>query len=95
MATAELRESWARTLRHLAAARYYLPVTLPQGEASDAEREVDHFLHHNEFGLALESAEALGTAVSAPKEFWLELKLAAENMGLVADAERYSKRCAA
>ncbi len=47
------------------------------------------YLHHNEFGLALESAEALGRLSKAPREFWVELRLAAENMGLAGDAKRY------
>ena len=89
-----MRESWAKTLRYLAAARYYLPALLPHGDATEAAREVDHFLHHNEYGLALESAEALGLAVSAPPEFWRELKLAAENMGLIEAANRYAARLA-
>ena len=95
MSTPELRETWACTLRHLAAARYYLAVELPEGDPRLAAAEVEHYLHHNEFGLALESAEALGVSVSAPEQFWRELKLAAENMGLADEAARYAKLCAA
>ena len=95
MSTPELRASWARTYRHLAAARYYLAIELPEGDPRAAAAEIEHYLHHNEFGLALESAEALGVSVSAPEQFWQELKLAAESMGLVDEAARYAERCAA
>jgi hypothetical protein len=86
-----LRDSWAVTLRHLSACRYYLPESLGSADAIAAERELIGYLHHNEFGLALESAAALGRLISAPREFWMELRLAADNMGLAGDAERYAR----
>ena len=95
MANVELEASWARTMRCLAASRYYLAEHLPVGEAQSLELELAAYLHHNEFGLALECAEALGQLVRAPQRYWLELKLAAENMGLFAQAERYAKHAAA
>ncbi len=85
-----LIESWAVTLRHLAACRFYLPEVLPSEEARAAEREWAHYLHHNELALALEEAEALGELCSAPAAFWRELRLAAENMGSNDAAERYA-----
>ena len=86
-----LAESWAVTLRHLAASRFYLPELLPTEQARAAEREWAHFLHHNELGLALDEAEALGEECSAPAAFWRELRLAAANMGLIEAAERYAR----
>ena len=80
MASEALRQSWAITLRHLAASRYYLPTQL-DGAALDASSQMEEFLHQNEFGLALGEAEALGELCQAPDVFWEELRLAAENMG--------------
>ena len=88
----DLADSWAVTLRHLAAARFYLAEHLPMGEARAAERDLAHYLHHNEFGLALGEAEALGEMCQAPAAFWLELRLAAANMDLNEEAERYARR---
>lgn len=88
----DLAESWVVTLRYLAAARFYLAEHLPMGEARDAERELAHYLHHNEFGLALGEAEALGEMCQAPAAYWLELRNAATNMGLTEEAARYALR---
>ena len=44
MPTAEPLHSWAITLRHLGACRYYLPENLPSVEAVACEREMTHFL---------------------------------------------------
>jgi hypothetical protein len=88
----DLRESWAVTLRHLAAARFYLPEHLPMGEVRDTERELAHYLYHNEFGLALGEADALGELCSAPAAYWRELQLAAGSMGLDEEATRYAQR---
>lgn len=54
MTNGELQKSWAATLRHLAASRYHLPERL-EGEALGAASQLDYL---NEFGLALEEAEA-------------------------------------
>lgn len=82
-----LLDSWAITLRHLAASRYYLPEKL--GEDSAARwLEIEDFLHHNELGLALDDLEMLGNELDAPKEFWHELFLAAQKMELKEHAAR-------
>ena len=91
MANIELRQSWAFTLRHLAACRYYLSETLGSVEALKVEREFVGYLHHNELSLALECAEELGRLSDAPRQFWIELRMAADNMGLKAEAERYAQ----
>ena len=85
-----LRDSWAISLRHLAASRFYLPEKLFFEEAIEFEGQLIELLHHNELGLALDAAEMLGTICNAPKEFWEELKMAAENMGLKDETARYN-----
>ena len=90
MSTPELRASWATSLRHLAASRFYLAHTLPSAEAAQCWSDAEDYLHHNELGLALDCLVALGEACDAPPEFWRELLLAASNMraGGIADAIR-------
>ncbi|WJN57362.1 hypothetical protein OH686_01355 [Pseudomonas sp. SO81] len=92
MTNEELRKSWAVTLRHLAASRFFLLEHLPSQEAEDCWAQAQGFLHHNELGLGLEELQELGELCSAPKEFWLELLLAAENMGLEAHSESLRQR---
>jgi hypothetical protein len=82
MSPFELKASLAKTLRHLAASRFYLPQTLPSQDADACWLSMQEFLHHNELGLALDDAIELGEICSAPKEFWVELHCAAANMGL-------------
>ncbi len=91
MTQAELRESWKGTVRLLAASRFCLSEYLEHPEAQRAEQEMNHYLHHREYGLALQCAEVLGQVEDAPSEYWLELKLAAQNMGLAEEAARYAK----
>jgi hypothetical protein len=90
---APLAESWATTLRHLAACRFYLPECFATEEAKAAELELALYLHHNELGLALELAESLGDALDPPQQFWRELQLAAKSMGMHEVATRFSARC--
>ena len=92
MVSIELSKSWAITLRHLAACRFYLPEHLVGDDVRDAERELTLYLHHNELGLALREAEAMGEACNAPPQFWRELQLAADNMGNTEAASRYASR---
>jgi len=82
MSPIELKASLAKTLRHLAASRFYLPQTLPRQDADACWLSMQEFLHHNEFGLALDDAVELGELCGGPKEFWAELHSAAVNMGL-------------
>ena len=88
----ELRKSWTVTLRHLAASRFFLLEHLPSQEAEDCWAQVQSFLHHNELELGLEQLQELGELCFAPKEFWLELLLAAESMGLKAYSEYLRQR---
>ena len=92
MERSDVRETWAVTLRHLAATQFYLPEHLPMGEARVTERELAHYLHHNEFELALDEADALVELCSAPASYWREMQQAAASMGLVEEAARYAQR---
>jgi hypothetical protein len=94
MASTELRESWAITLRHLAASRYYLAERFTAESALSCEQDFNRFLHNNEFGLAMLEAEALGQRCDAPPEFWRELLLAARSMGDAEAEHKYAARSA-
>ncbi|MES2673804.1 MAG: hypothetical protein V4660_06160 [Pseudomonadota bacterium] len=85
----ELQESWKVTRRHLAASRFYLQENFLFEEAIEYEKEFNEYMHANEFGLALESVEMLGTISNAPSQFWAELQLAALNMGRNEDFNRF------
>ena len=91
----QLRRSWSTTLRYLAASRFYLPARLDSPVALNAERAFNDYLHKNELELALHEVEAIGMEQNAPAEFWQELRLAAREMGLHEQAERYAARSAA
>lgn len=91
-------EEAKRVLRHLAAARYFLPVTLKQPEGIDAEAQYEEFLHHSEFGLAMEYLEDLGQLNAGYAEeglFWSEMLAAAQLMGRNEDAKRFKARAEA
>ena len=88
-------EKLKQSLRHLAAARYFLPVVLNHGSFPQTEQLYQEYLHHTEFGLALDQLELLGEQHSDDAFqplFWTELLLAAENMGLIEHATRYRRR---
>ena len=87
-----LAESWATTIRHLAACRFYVPEHLAAEASVAAELELAHYLHQNELGLALEAAEALGDTLKPPTQFWRELELAATSMAMPEAAARYAAR---
>jgi hypothetical protein len=86
MTSDELRKSWAISLRHLAASRFYLEEHLVSKDAEESWINAQAFLHHNELELALEELQELGELCFAPRVFWSELLLAAENMGLADNA---------
>ena len=90
-------EEWRQALRHLAAARFYLPESLA-GESERAEAELTSYLHHTEFGLALEVLEFMGNANLGHAEealFWSEMSLAARDIGLYTVSSKYEARAAA
>lgn len=79
-------------LRHLAAARYFLPVILKQPDGYDAEAQYEEFLHHSEFELAMEYLEDIGRLNREFAEeplFWTEMAAAAHLMGRTEEAARF------
>src|SRR4051794_31477668 len=91
-------EEWKQVLRHLAAARYFLPETLKQPDGLDTEAQYEEFLHHTEFGLAMEYLEDLGQLNSGYAEeamFWSEMSAAAQLMKRTDDAQRFKARAEA
>lgn len=52
-------------------------------------QQFNHFLKHNELGLALEELEGLGTHNGVPTNFWAEMSEAARNMEMEEVARRY------
>ena len=88
-------EALKQSLRYLAAARYYLPLSLKQGDFPDTEQLYEEYLHQAEFGEASELLECLGELNSEDPDqflFWSELLLAAEHMGMADHASRYRER---
>ena len=86
-------ESFKKTLRFLAAARYYLPAHLDSPPEWETQYAV--YLHHTEYQLAMESLEDIGNSHSGYAEeplFWQELLLAAEHMELTEHAALYSSK---
>lgn len=78
-------ETQKEILRHLSAARFYLPVKLNQPYEYAAESQYNEFLHHNEYELALECIEDLGYVNNGHAEeplFWSELLAASQLMEL-------------
>lgn len=90
MVSADLKASWGKTIRHLHAARTYLSEDLFFEEAREYEGQMNDYLSHNELDLALDAAEMLGTICNGSSQFWRELQSAAENMGLIEEADRYA-----
>jgi hypothetical protein len=91
----EWPESWKQSLRYLAAARFYLPVTLKRSPDFGADEQYLEYLHHREFGLALGELAALGLENAGFAEeslFWRELELAANHMGCSEQAAEYRRR---
>lgn len=91
----EWREEWKQSLRYLAAARFYLPVTLKGGEKFAVDEEYLDYLHNREYELALGELEEFGIENAGFAEealFWRELELAAQHMGLPEKAAEYRSR---
>ncbi|MGF1770290.1 hypothetical protein L4D06_23270 [Enterovibrio makurazakiensis] len=87
----DLEKSWKITIVHLKAARSTLLEHMLFAKANEVEKEFDEYLEHNELELAMNALDYVGTLSKAPDEFWFNLELAALNMGLVVDAERYNR----
>ena len=88
-------ETRKRTLRHLAAARFYLPMTLKGGDKYDVEEQYLDYLHNREYRLALGELEEFGLenpGFAEEAHFWEELALAAAELGLPDKAVEYRRR---
>jgi hypothetical protein len=95
MAAGHWPESWKISLRHLAAARFYLPATLKGGDKYDVEEMYLDYLHNREYGLAFDELYEFGienAGFAQEALFWRELELAAENMGLADRAAECRRR---
>ena len=89
-------ETRKQTLRHLAAARFYLPMTLKGAEKYDLEEQYLDYLHNREYRLALQELEEFGienAGFAEEKLFWAELEMAATQLGLTNTADEYRRRC--
>src|SRR5687768_4927050 len=90
-------ESAKQALRHLAAARFYLPVTLKGGEKYAVDEQYLDYLHNREYKLALGELVEFGIENAGFAEealFWRELELAAEQMGLAEKLAEFRQRAA-
>ncbi|TCP19161.1 hypothetical protein [Simplicispira metamorpha] len=88
-------EQQKQALRHLAAARYFLPVALERADSARAEAQYQEFLHHTEWGLALDELAYIGEQYSDdPFQalFWSELTLAAQTMSRQESANEFRRR---
>jgi hypothetical protein len=94
MDRAELERSWATTAKHLNAARNQLPKVLAAGAEGATVSGFEECLRDNELELALDELEDLGLTNAPPPEFWRQLVLAAENMGLSERAGDFERRMA-
>ena len=92
MDRAELERSWARTARHLNAARNQLPKVPTPGAEGATVSGFEECLRHNEMELALYELEDLGLTNAPPAEFWRQLMQAAKNMGLSERATDFERR---
>jgi hypothetical protein len=91
-------EQQKQALRHLAAARYFLPAVLERAESGRAESQYQEFLHHTEWGLALDELVYIGEQYSDdPFQalFWSELALAAQTMNKPESANEFKRRAEA
>ena len=78
--TDRLSETWAVVRQQLATARSQL--TNPDDEKLGL---YEHFVDHNEFGLALDALADVAHAQRAPGDVWRSLSAAAQAMDLDAD----------
>ena len=84
-----------KTLRHLAAARFYLPMSLKGSDKFAVEEQYLDYLHNREYRLALEELVEFGIENAGFAEealFWRELELAATEMGIPDKAAEFRRR---
>ena len=81
MVDKKLLENWRITTSYLEEAIGHLPHdAVVECEDGSLARCRD-WLQHNELGLAFEELDALGRENQVPREYWMALLAAAENMG--------------
>ncbi|WOT03969.1 hypothetical protein [Shewanella youngdeokensis] len=77
--------------KHLKAGRALLPENVLFEEAKVFDKEYIEYLEHNELELAMNALDDLGLLCNAPDNFWHQLKLAASNMGLTSEVQRFKQ----
>lgn len=91
MVDEKLLESWRITEGFLEQAIALLPGDAVL-ECEDGTLEgCRDWLRHNELGLAFEDLDALGRVNAVPREYWMALRDAAENMGLSESVEECNR----
>lgn len=88
----ELETSWAKTTKHLTAARALLPDNPPPGADGATLAGFEECLRQKEMELAMDELEDLGLTSHPVSEFWRHLAYAAENMGLTERATEFRRR---
>jgi hypothetical protein len=90
-------EERKQALRYLAAARFYLPMTLKGGDKFAVDEQYLDYLHNREYALALGELAEFGLENAGFAEealFWRELELAATQLGMAAKAREFAARAA-
>jgi len=91
MNSTKLEQSWKVTIGYLQASYSLLPKEMPFEEAVGFREDYLDFLKHNELELAMNSLDDLGILCNVPNQYWKQLELAATNMELFSEAERFKK----
>jgi len=87
----KLLESWRNTKSHFEKAIRHLPNdAILECEDGSLDKYRD-WLQHNELGLAFEELEALGHVNDVPREYWMALRDAAQNMKLTESVEECNR----
>lgn len=98
MNDSELQKRWNLVRQKLESARGYLPERPIENSGGHSDRDLgtlDAFqehLDHNEFELALDQIEALGTLNRCSADFWRILEKAAQSMHLNSRSARLRRR---
>lgn len=90
-----MNENQRQSLRHLAAARFYLPVTLKGGEKYEVDEMYLDYLHNREYKLAFGELYEFGienAGFAEERFFWREMELAAGTLGLADKAAECKRR---
>ena len=91
MVDEKLLENWRITERYLKQAIALLPTDAVL-ECEDGSLEgCRNWIRHNELGLAFEDLDALGKVNAVPRQYWMALRNAAENMGLTESVEECNR----